>query len=343
MAQLQPNNPTKSTQNSLLITEIKDGIVVLRDGSLRAVVAASAINFDLMNQQEQDGVEFAYQGFLNSLHFPIQIVVRSQKLDLDSYIEGLTKTRQEQDNQLLGLLMDDYIANIKGLVEEVNIMDKQFYIVVPYFPPATQTKGGLLGSINSIFKAPDVITLDEAHFQQFKMELSQRVQLVTSGLNQLGIRAISLNTQELIELYYSFYNPDTAANQKLIDAGQLQSAAVVRKAAPAAPQTAAPAVQPNLNPVDSVVPPQPSDSTPASTPIAADRQGVPPAPAYQPPTAVPPTPPLAPPAPLTPPPTEAPLAPGQTVYPAAPAETQPEPPQPPPPAGGPPVAPGGSA
>ena len=102
---------------------------------LRAVILGSAINFDLMSPQEQDAVEFAYQGFLNSLHFPVQIVDQEPKIDLDRYIEKLQALRNEQSNELLGLLMDDYIANIKALVDEVNIMDKQFYIVVPYFPP----------------------------------------------------------------------------------------------------------------------------------------------------------------------------------------------------------------
>src|SRR5689334_18516951 len=118
----QPSQPaskstsTKSTQGSLLISEIKDGVVVLRDGSLRAVILTSAINFDLMSAQEQNSVEFSYQGFLNSLHFPVQFVVKSQKIDLDGYIEDLGKKRADQDNQLLGELMDDYIANIKGLI-----------------------------------------------------------------------------------------------------------------------------------------------------------------------------------------------------------------------------------
>src|SRR5665213_898314 len=117
-------NTGKSTQNSLLISEIKDGVVVMRDGSLRAVILGSAINFDLMSSQEQDAVEFAYQGFLNSLHFPIQISIRSRRIDLDGYIEKLQTMQTEQSNQLLALLMEDYIANIKALVEEVNIMDK---------------------------------------------------------------------------------------------------------------------------------------------------------------------------------------------------------------------------
>lgn len=235
---------SKSTQNSLLISEIRDGIVILKDGSLRAVVLASAINFDLMNPQEREGVELAYQGFLNSMHFPIQIVVRSQKIDLDAYIEHLTKLRADQDNELLGLLMDDYVANVSSLVEEVNIMDKQFYVVVPLFPPAVNVKNGIFDGLKNAIKNSEVITVPEAQFQQYKVELSQRVQLVASGLNQLGVRAVPLDTQELIELYYSFYNPDVAANQKLIDAGQLQTTAVTRKGQPPAAASPQPVITP---------------------------------------------------------------------------------------------------
>jgi type IV secretory pathway VirB4 component len=219
----------KSTQNSLLISEIKDGVVIMRDGSLRGVILGSAINFDLMSPQEQDSVEFSYQGFLNSLHFPIQIVIKSQRIDLDPYIEKLKAKRAEQSNELLGLLMDDYIANISALVEEVNIMDKQFYIVVPYMPPLTVAKSsGLIGKLQAAFEATPQIVVGEEDFKKSKTELAQRMQLVASGLTQIGIRAIALNTQELIDLYYSAYNPDVAVNEKLIDTAQITTPVVTK-------------------------------------------------------------------------------------------------------------------
>ncbi len=222
-------NTSKSTQNSLLITEIKDGVVVMKDGSLRGVILGSAINFDLMSSQEQDAVEFAFQGFLNSLHFPIQIVIKSQKIDLDGYIEKLHGLRSEQSNDLLGLLMDDYIANIRALVDEVNIMDKQIYVVVPFFPPVTTAKTvSLISGIQAALQPTPVITVTEDDFKQYKQELSQRMSQVSSGLSQMGIRAIALGTQELIDLYYSWYNPDVAVNEKLIDASQLQTPVVTK-------------------------------------------------------------------------------------------------------------------
>ncbi len=229
-----PNEPSsrskaekgnKSTQESILISEIKDGVVILRDGSLRSVILASAINFDLMSQQEQDGVELSFQGFLNSLHFPIQILVRSKRLDLDNYIEELQKKRAGLDNPLLSELMDDYIQNIEGLIEEVNIMDKQFYVVVPFFPPVV-TKEGLFSSLKSAVSPLAPVSVGEVEFKQYKTELAQRVQQVSSGLNQLGVRAIPLATQELVDLYYTAYNPDTADNQKLVETQGVQTAAV---------------------------------------------------------------------------------------------------------------------
>jgi type IV secretory pathway VirB4 component len=219
----------KSTQSTLLISEIKDGVVVMRDGSLRAVVLGSAINFDLMSTAEQESVEYSYQSFLNSLHFPVQIVIKSQKIDLTSYLEKLQGLRGEQSNDLLGALMDDYIANIKALVEEVNIMDKQFYVVVPYFPPSVISQNAnLVTGVKAAFTPTPEITVSEEEFHKSKQELSQRIALVSSGMSQMGIRAIALGTQELVDLYYMWYNPEVAANQKLIDVAQLATPVVTK-------------------------------------------------------------------------------------------------------------------
>src|SRR3990167_5405449 len=127
-ANINPN----STQNSLQIAEIRDGIVIMNDGSFRSVVMVKSINFDLMSPQEREAVEFSYQGFLNSLYFPIQIFIRSQKVDLRPYLEKLDKIRSEHDNMLLALLMEDYIAYMDQLSSQTNIMDKRFYVVIGY-------------------------------------------------------------------------------------------------------------------------------------------------------------------------------------------------------------------
>jgi type IV secretory pathway VirB4 component len=218
---VKPKTNPNSTQNALQIAEIRDGIVIMNDGSFRSVVMVKSINFDLMSPQEREGVEYSYQGFLNSLYFPIQIFLRSQRVDLRPYIEKLDKIRSEHENMLLALLMEDYVTYIDALSQQTNIMDKRFYVVIPYFPVAdiqkaiTQSKSffsGLAGLFNN--KEQHVI-INEADLTKAKDELRNRVQAVLGGLQQSGIQGLPLDTQELIELYYDSYNPDTATRQQL--------------------------------------------------------------------------------------------------------------------------------
>ncbi len=217
-----PSNPN-STQNSLQIAEVRDGIVIMSDGSFRSVVAVKSINFDLMSPEEREAVEFSYQGFLNSLYFPIQIFLRSRKVDLGPYIQKLDKIRSEHDNMLLALLMEDYITYIDNLAFQTNIMDKSFYVVIPYFPEGDMKKvvdsgKSFFVGLGTIFKPKDVhVTINEASLNKAKDELRNRVQSVLGGLQQSGIQGIPLDTQELIELYYDTYNPDTATRQHLKD------------------------------------------------------------------------------------------------------------------------------
>ena len=212
-------NPN-STQNTLQIAEIRDGIVIMNDGSYRAVVLARSINFDLMSAQEREAVEFAYQNFLNSLYFNIQISIRSRKVDMRPYLEKLEKVRSENDNMLLALLMEDYIYYITQLVEQTNIMNKQFYIVIPYFKEVGGKQvlgetGGLFSNLLGGGKDKQHLVINEADLTKAKTELQNRVQSVVNGLMQLGVQAVPLDTQELIELYYDVYNPDTATRQPL--------------------------------------------------------------------------------------------------------------------------------
>lgn len=242
-AAMPPSNPN-STQNALLISEIRDGIVIMNDGSFRAVVMCKSINFDLMSPQERENVEFSYQGFLNSLNFPIQIFVRSQKVDLRPYLEKLNKIRMEQDNMLLALLMEDYVAFLAAIAQQTNIMDKKFYVVIQYPDPNEdirnafkQSKGfftGLGGLFSSSTKEPHVV-IDETLLENAKTELKNRVQAVMQGLQQAGVQSLPLDTQELIELYYDTYNPDTATRQQLKDFNELD-APYITKGAGDAPQ-----------------------------------------------------------------------------------------------------------
>lgn len=226
---VKPATNPNSTQNSLQIAEIRDGIVIMNDGSFRSVIMVKSINFDLMSQQEQEAVEYNYQGFLNSLYFPVQIFIRSQKVDLQPYIEKLDKIRTEHDNMLLALLMDDYIGYIDQLAQQTNIMDKKFYIVVPYFPHVdiqkslTTSKNFITGLVNLFDKTEQHVVINEDDLEKAKTELRNRVQAVLSGLMQCNIQGLPLDTQELIELYYDTYNPDTATRQQLKNFNQLDA------------------------------------------------------------------------------------------------------------------------
>lgn len=213
-------NPN-STQNMLQVAEVRDGIVIMSDGSFRSVIMVKSINFDLMSQQEQEAVEYSYQNFLNSLYFPIQIFIRSQKVDLQPYVEKLDKIRSEHDNMLLALLMEDYINYITMLSQQTNIMDKKFYVVIPYFPRVdvqkalSQSKNFLTGLADMFSTKEKHVVVNEADLETAKNELRNRVQAVLSGLMQCSIQGLPLDTQELIELYYDTYNPDTATRQEL--------------------------------------------------------------------------------------------------------------------------------
>ncbi len=222
---LPPKDVPTSTQATLLISELRDNVVIMKDGSFRAVVACKSINFDLMSDMEREAVEYSYQNFLNSLQFTTQILIRSQKVDIGPYIEKLMNIRRNNDNMLLGVLMDDYINFIDILSQEANIMDKSFFIVVPYYTSADAEK--ILQQTKNIFKAfskskaPEVTRIDRATYDKALSELNNRVEVVMAGLFQIGIHSVRLSTRELAELYYNYNNPDTAVREPLVDFSKL--------------------------------------------------------------------------------------------------------------------------
>ena len=218
----QKDDRTKnSVQNSLLISEIRDNMIIMSDGSFRAVVVCQSINYDLMSEEERAGIEYSYQNFLNSLYFPIQISIGSRRIDLSSYIENLEEIRRNQDNMLLGHLTDDYLDFIFDVSQRANIMAKNFLVVIPY------TLGGDADSSVTSMKTlranlfddqkPTRIRISAANYAKAKEEITNRINVVLGGLTSIGIQAGQLPTKALAELYYNFYNPDTAINQPLND------------------------------------------------------------------------------------------------------------------------------
>lgn len=220
----QKESPT-STQATLIISELRDSMVIMKDGSFRAVVACKSINFDLMSEAERESVEYSYQNFLNSLNFTVQILIRSQRVDIGPYLDRLSELRRNNDNMLLGILMDDYIAFIDELSREANIMDKSFFIVIPYYTSSeaekavTQTKNFFKSFSRT--KGPSVTRIDRATYDKAVTEINNRVEAVISGLFQIGIHSVRLNTKELGQLYYNFNNPDTAVREPLGDFNKL--------------------------------------------------------------------------------------------------------------------------
>jgi len=201
---------TKSTQRHLAIKEIRDGIIVLKSGGYRTVLMVNAINFHLKSRDEQSALMATYQGFLNGLTFPIQIVAQSRTLDLDRYLKSLEESASKQSNTLLRAQTNDYIGFVRDLIGVANIMNKTFYVIIPY---ETQilTRGfwaGLFG------KKPPPKTLSK-RFEKIRTRLLERTSIISNGLASLGLSNIQLNTQELVELFYSTYNPDTSRRQKL--------------------------------------------------------------------------------------------------------------------------------
>ena len=218
---LARNKVRVSTQQYLDIAEIKEDTVIMRDGTLRAVLLISSINFALKSEDEQNAIISAYVSFLNNIDFPLQIVIQSRELNIDGYIETLKQKAKEQTNELLKIQTNEYMQYISELISMSKIMNKRFYIVIPYNPMSDKQKH-FFSRFFDIFKPGVLIRMKADKFKRRRLELTRRVDNVMSGLGSVGLNAVQLDTQSLIELYYNSYNPSTSTNQKLVDVKQLR-------------------------------------------------------------------------------------------------------------------------
>ena len=210
-----------TTQNHLLISEIKQDVVVLKDGTLRAVLMVSSINFALKNEDEQTAIISSYVSFLNSLDHPLQVVVQSRKLQIQPYIDKLIEQEKNQTNDLLKVQTADYRSFVSELVKLGEIMNKQFYVIVPYDPLSNKSKT-FWGRLKEVLNPTRAISLKDERFLSRKNDLDSRLRLVESGLTSIGLTVVRLNTQSLIELYYSTYNTDIALTQELAPIEELR-------------------------------------------------------------------------------------------------------------------------
>jgi hypothetical protein len=206
--------PGSPTQKFLDITEIKDDVIVLKNGAFRGILAVSSINYDLKSSQEQDAIIMQYQNFLNSLDFPLQILISSRKLNIEEYLEFLAEKEKEQTSELLRLQTSEYKNFISQLVSVSSIMDKDFYIIVP-FSPIENTEKGFFSNIGSLFNPQKNILQKKENFETYKNQLSQRMDHIAAGLSGLGVRVAPLKTQELIELIYNSYNSNVFNSEDL--------------------------------------------------------------------------------------------------------------------------------
>ncbi|PIQ78117.1 hypothetical protein COV81_05380 [Candidatus Peregrinibacteria bacterium CG11_big_fil_rev_8_21_14_0_20_41_10] len=208
-----------ATQTHLRIAEIRDNVLVLKNGGLRVVLETTSVNFNLKSEEEQNAIIYSYQAFLNTLDFPIQIVVRSKKLDLDNYLSNLKSIGEKQKNPLLQKQTFEYVEYIHRLLEFADIMDKAFYVVVPFDPLRSQ-KTSIFTKFFQRFKMADTaVEIQKRHkeFERLIKGLNQRVSTVIAGLENCGLKVSQLDTSKLVELYYNIYNPITSRNQKVTD------------------------------------------------------------------------------------------------------------------------------
>ncbi len=219
MSKKRKNLP--SSQKHLNISEIKNDCVVLKNGTLRAVLLVSSINFALKSQDEQKGIIQGYIQFLNSLDFPIQILIQSRPFNITSYLTRLEDKKRNQTNELLRNQTNDYINYVQELVELGGIMHKRFYIVVPYNPMGDKKENFFTRFFN-LFSASASIRLKSKQFEKYRDNLFKRVDKIISLASSMSLKAVPLDTQSLIELFYSSYNPEESQVQRLANLKELK-------------------------------------------------------------------------------------------------------------------------
>jgi len=202
-----------ATQAFVPVQEIRNGVIVLKDGGYRGALICSSINFALKSSDEQRAIVQGFQNFLNTLDFSIQIVVNSRKMDLRPYLALLAEKAPLQKTELLRIQLREYIEFVRSFADQTNIMTKSFYVIVPYAPRATVAK-----AVSFLKRSTPAPETKEASFEEDRVQLEQRLALVAAGLEGTGVRAVPLGTEELIELLYRAFNPGELENPIRLEA-----------------------------------------------------------------------------------------------------------------------------
>ena len=204
-----------ATQEFVPIDDVRDGIAILKNGSMRGIFMASSVNFSLKSIDEKQAILMQFQNFLNSLDFPVQIIIQSRRLDIRPYLALLKERHKEQTNDLMKIQIEQYIAFIRSFTESSNIMTKNFYVVVPYDPAIISTKKGSGGlPLPNLGPKQPQSTLKEEDCEERKNQLEQRMGVVEQGLVRCGVRVAKLGTDEVVELFYKTFNP--GESEKLV-------------------------------------------------------------------------------------------------------------------------------
>jgi type IV secretory pathway VirB4 component len=195
-----------TTQHFVPLRDIKDNVVILKNGQMNMVLLASSINFALKSLDEQEAILRQFQSFLNTIDFSVQFYVQSRRLNIQPYLDLLAGREEAQDNDLMQIQLREYIQFIKTFTAEVDVMSKSFFIVVPYTPMAANLQTNLEG-FKELIGGQKNVYFDDKNFPEHKLQLEQRVALVEQGLSGIGVRTILLQNEELVELYYHIFNP----------------------------------------------------------------------------------------------------------------------------------------
>lgn len=198
---------TPATQSFVPLADIRDGVAVLKDGGLRAILMVSSINFTLKSVDEQEAILAQFQAFLNTLDFSLQIYVQSRRLDINPYLAILASKEVEQANDLMRVQLREYIEFIRTFTTETDIMVKSFFVVVPYSPVSLDLRKGVNAFLSGERRTSTFIADDVGHFEEYRMQLEQRIAVVEQGLARVGLRSVPLGADEVVELFYHLFNP----------------------------------------------------------------------------------------------------------------------------------------
>lgn len=192
-----------ATQEFIGIKDVQENVIIQPNGKLITILLASSVNFALKSLDEQRAILLQFQNFLNTIDFSIQIYVQSRRLNIKPYLATLADMEDKQDNDLMRIQLREYIDFIGSFTEDVDVMSKNFFVVVPYSP----TPGNLSSGMSGIFGGAKTATGTTTRFEEQRLQLEQRVSLVSEGLARLGVKSIPLQQDELVELFYHIYNP----------------------------------------------------------------------------------------------------------------------------------------